>query len=201
MSKIHYRQASARIEVPYAEPFVDALKSFIPAGFRNYQPHDHAWIIYTPFVAEARRLAFLYFPDLQEIDKSVFDQTEQERRQREAEAEARRKEQERARQDAYTSGGQWRRREQHNPHDSGDFGDHNRYDYRQTNQNRSQGTETVDPYATLHVTRNAPQKVVEAAYKALARMNHPDLNPNAPDDAMKRINNAYDQIKTAKGWS
>jgi DnaJ-class molecular chaperone len=49
-----------------------------------------------------------------------------------------------------------------------------------------------DPYEILQVHRNAVPEVVEAAYRALARLHHPDANdePDA-DSAMADLNWAY----------
>ncbi|MDP9364807.1 MAG: J domain-containing protein [Chloroflexota bacterium] len=48
-------------------------------------------------------------------------------------------------------------------------------------------------YADLHLLPSAPRAVIDAAYKALARLNHPDTGGNA--EAMKRLNNAYEALK------
>lgn len=41
-------------------------------------------------------------------------------------------------------------------------------------------------YDVLNVSRHAPPEVIAAAYKAMSRLHHPDLNRNAPD-ATKRM--------------
>lgn len=51
-----------------------------------------------------------------------------------------------------------------------------------------------DAYRVLGVTEDAPRKVVEAAYKAQATLNHPDT-PDGSNEAMSRINAAYEEIK------
>jgi DnaJ-class molecular chaperone len=38
-----------------------------------------------------------------------------------------------------------------------------------------------DPYLVLGVKRDATQEAIKAAYRKLARQNHPDLNPGKPD--------------------
>jgi DnaJ-class molecular chaperone len=49
-----------------------------------------------------------------------------------------------------------------------------------------------DPYAMLHVSRNAPPEVIEAAYRALVKIYHADFcRSNA---AMKRINMTCEAI-------
>lgn len=49
------------------------------------------------------------------------------------------------------------------------------------------------PHADLHVLESAPWPVVEAAYKALARLNHPDRGGSTA--AMQKINAAFAQLK------
>ncbi|MEP7356461.1 MAG: J domain-containing protein, partial [Anaerolineales bacterium] len=53
-----------------------------------------------------------------------------------------------------------------------------------------------DPYQILQVAASARPEAIEAAYRRLARMYHPDLNPNADADSrMKDINWARDILR------
>jgi curved DNA-binding protein CbpA len=52
-----------------------------------------------------------------------------------------------------------------------------------------------DAYATLRVTPNAEDFVLEAAYRAMARQFHPD-GPRPDAARMAEINRAYDQVRT-----
>ena len=54
-----------------------------------------------------------------------------------------------------------------------------------------------DPYKVLGVAPNASDEEIKAAYRALAKKYHPDLNPGDESAAkrMNEINAAYDQIK------
>lgn len=49
--------------------------------------------------------------------------------------------------------------------------------------------ESSTDHHTLYVTQDAPQEVIQAAYRALAKLHHPDIGGNA--DVFKRINAAY----------
>jgi DnaJ-class molecular chaperone len=53
------------------------------------------------------------------------------------------------------------------------------------------------PYAILYLTDTAPIEVVKAAYRALSKMYHPDLNPGN-EDKMIMINEAYNSILTSE---
>ena len=55
--------------------------------------------------------------------------------------------------------------------------------------------EEFDAYATLRVTPNAEDFVLEAAYRAMARQFHPD-GPKPDAARMAEINRAYDQVRT-----
>lgn len=54
-----------------------------------------------------------------------------------------------------------------------------------------------DPYAILCVPPDADRSVIRAAYRALAWINHPDLN-SSPDavERMRQINAAYQLVRT-----
>jgi hypothetical protein len=54
-----------------------------------------------------------------------------------------------------------------------------------------------DPYAVLHLTRDAPPEVVVAAYRALSKRDHPDMDGS--DAAMQRLNWARDMIVQRNG--
>jgi curved DNA-binding protein CbpA len=53
-----------------------------------------------------------------------------------------------------------------------------------------------DDFATLHLQADAPQPLVEAAYRSLAKLWHPDVNRDPAALArMQAINSAYERIR------
>ncbi|MBQ8578875.1 MAG: DnaJ domain-containing protein [Clostridia bacterium] len=54
-----------------------------------------------------------------------------------------------------------------------------------------------DPYATLGVKRDAGEEEITAAYRALAKKYHPDLNPDDKEAAarMRDVNEAYTYLR------
>ncbi|MFH1811848.1 MAG: J domain-containing protein [Pseudomonadota bacterium] len=57
--------------------------------------------------------------------------------------------------------------------------------------------EEPTPYTVLGVTPDAPDFVVQAAYRAMAKRHHSDAGGN--DKAMAKINEAYEAIKRKRG--
>lgn len=64
--------------------------------------------------------------------------------------------------------------------------------------------ETLSPFGAMYLRDNAPDEVVDAAYRALAKLRHPDYACDDDDrqqrtEAMKRLNTAYEACKKARG--
>jgi curved DNA-binding protein len=54
-----------------------------------------------------------------------------------------------------------------------------------------------DYYAVLGVAPGATLQEIKRAYRRLARLHHPDLNKEARDDLIKRLNEAYEVLRNA----
>lgn len=52
-----------------------------------------------------------------------------------------------------------------------------------------------DYYTMLGVTPQATLQEIKRAYRRLARLHHPDLNKEARDDLIKRLNQAYEILR------
>lgn len=57
---------------------------------------------------------------------------------------------------------------------------------------------TFTPYSTLGVAPDAPQEVIQAAYRALSRIYHPDVPKTGNSIKMQRINSAYEVVGDVK---
>lgn len=182
MPRLTYHSNRVIIETPYAQPFVDALKQAVEHGYRNWNQHNKTWIVYTPFVSEARRLVKTYYHNVEEINLEAYESAERARADRE------RQEQEQAEQ---------RRQQYRQDYRYGPFGGQDRRE--RTNQTFT-GSATLTDFATLYVAQDAPKEVVEAAYRALSRLYHPDINPGIDPAKMQKLNAANDAIKRVKGW-
>lgn len=56
-----------------------------------------------------------------------------------------------------------------------------------------------DSYKVLGVDKEAEEQVVKAAYRAKARLFHPD-KPGGSNEKMTKINEAYHKVCAEKGW-
>ena len=56
----------------------------------------------------------------------------------------------------------------------------------------------LDYYAILEVSTSATTSEIKKSYRRLARLHHPDLNQDARDTQIKRLNEAYEVLRDAK---
>ena len=62
----------------------------------------------------------------------------------------------------------------------------------------NQPVDASSPFEALSVAESAPDEVVKAAYKALAKIYHPD-SPNGDSSKFRQIDDAYRKIKGIRG--
>lgn len=53
----------------------------------------------------------------------------------------------------------------------------------------------LDYYAILEVSTSATTTEIKKSYRRLARLHHPDLNKDARDTHIKRLNEAYEVLR------
>src|SRR6516225_409486 len=56
----------------------------------------------------------------------------------------------------------------------------------------------LDYYAILEVSSSATPTEIKKSYRRLARLHHPDLNQDARDIQIKRLNEAYEVLRDPK---
>lgn len=56
----------------------------------------------------------------------------------------------------------------------------------------------LDYYAILEVSSSATTSEIKKSYRRLARLHHPDLNQDALDTHIKRLNEAYEVLRDPK---
>ena len=56
----------------------------------------------------------------------------------------------------------------------------------------------LDYYAVLEVSSSATTAEIKKSYRRLARLHHPDLNQDARDTHIKRLNEAYEVLRDPK---
>jgi curved DNA-binding protein CbpA len=56
----------------------------------------------------------------------------------------------------------------------------------------------LDYYAILEVSSSASTPDIKKSYRRLARLHHPDLNQDARDTHIKRLNEAYEVLRDPK---
>lgn len=85
--------------------------------------------------------------------------------------------------------------------------EHGNYYQEEDNENSSAKDELQDAYDTLGVNKNTIKGKVRKAYLALSMTHHPDKHRDGSEEekqkheeAMQKINGAYEAICKAKGW-
>ncbi len=195
MPRLIYGRGKVTLETPYNAAFVDALKARIPPQSRSWEPIDKHWLVWEPYVLTARDLVNVYYANVDEDNAELLNESKnyggagyQEQRQY-----------------RYT----WTNHNDFNSGSSnsaGGFNDRTRY-YDFTSgqwKERAQSSSSTgsasngasSDHAVLFVTADAPKEVIDAAYRALARLYHPDIN-KSPDanGKMERLNLAYARVK------
>lgn len=167
MAQMVFTQNAVRINVPYNAEFVREIKS-LDSKRRQWSPGTKEWIVFEPHVLWAATLTRSYYPDVTEVRSAEF--TEKQART------------------GYQSRSQWRSNYQSGSYDFGSR--------KATGNPSSNGSSVSTDHQTLFVTPDAPKEVIMSAYRALAKLNHPDKGGDVKQ--MEAINLAYERIE--KTW-
>lgn len=206
-----------KIWTPWNEGFIKELKRQIPKHARGWDDNERCWRIDTYWFGNAQRLLPEWFP---EIDRSYTNRAirmcEQLSREDEQEAEAksriedepeppRRQKKQRKSKKSNDNGSGHRRTEKTETRSGRFVDDEAKEDEPQKRKKKKSEPDDehsgrhTSPYKVLGVSPEAPDEVIKAAHKALAKMHHTDLGGN--EAKMKAINEAFETIKEQRGWT
>ncbi len=152
------------VRTPYNADFISELKSSIDAGDREYVPEGRFWIVVGEHLAQLRRICERYFVNVEV--RYCYDAP-------------------------------------HSSTSSTSYAtepDCSRCSYRMRSDARRAvstplpGQGDTSAHDVLFLRAGAPDAVIDAVYRALAKEYHPDVNPRGAD-TMVRINKAYQTLK------
>lgn len=194
MPRIVFSRNYCTLETPYNRGFVVDIKTIPPLG-REFDEYAKTWRIYNPYVPDALRIMYTHFAGITEVSRDMWE----------------------AGQGGPADSGDndddndfWEQAQKtHGKYAGGQFGGNNPFTQNAAYKpaNGTPDPETCDPvrypYDVLHLRSTAPQTLIDAAYKALAKALHPDLNPHDPSatDKMQRVTLAYATLKKLRGSS
>jgi len=189
-----------KIWTPFQEQFRVALKAAIPARSRRWDDTERCWRIDCYWFGNAQDLIPQYFPDLERFytERAIRmcehlahddDETPSPKKKQRAKPKPKAKPKAKAKAKAQQK---YKNKQKASPDEEPFEEDDDEY-YNDPPKN--------DPYEVLGVSRKAPDEVIKAAHKALARKYHTDATGNLGDDSdMKRVNAAFEQIKEMRKW-
>jgi len=194
-----------KIWTPFNEDFRIAIKECIPPHGRRWDPDERCWRVDCYWFGNAQELLPKHFPTLERYytsraikmcerlasgdeDEQVSRKKSKTRREKKKVPPKNNKKSEAT----CTDNGSSKK-----PPPNSSKSHHGRDS---ANEDRHHSED--DPYEILGVSRKAPEEVIKAAHKALARKYHTDATGKAGDDKdMKRVNAAFERIKEMRKWN
>ena len=190
-----------KVWTPFQQQFVTALKSSIPTRSRRWDEDERCWRIDCYWFGNAQDLFPQYFPDLErfytERAIKMCEQLAQEGLEEEdtAPKKKRAKTKAKAKAKAKTKA---KAKYKNNKEDTSS---HKRVFWEDEEDEEDDfNSPGEDPYEVLGVSKKAPDEVIKAAHKALARKYHTDSTGIGDDTDMKRVNAAFEKIKEIRKW-
>jgi len=201
-------RGSFKAWTPFNEDFISALKTDIPKHSRSWDPEERCWLVDSYWFGNLQDLLPEHFPGIERyytqrairmVEQLAREDDEEERRERERKQHTKqqkkrkqqskkRKQQQRRKSKAQNK---YRKREDPTEEEEDPF----EWD------NEPEAPTGPDPYAVLGVKHDAPDEVIKAAHKVLARKYHTDSTGGGDDTKMKEINAAFESIKEQRKWT
>lgn len=193
-----------KIWTPYNEDFVVSIKRQIPKHARSWDQDERCWRVDTYWFGNAQQLLPQYFPDMErhytnravrmcenlarDHEKEEFDKNGPSGGVKEEPPKKKpKKKPNNTRPKTKERKGQFVDDEEPTP---------------QKKRNADHGHKASplnEHYKVLGVSPDAPDEVIKAAHKALARMYHSDLGGDPKK--MAKVNTAFEAIKEQRGWT
>jgi hypothetical protein len=195
-----------KVWTPFNEEFIASLKSDIPKHSRSWDPDERCWRVDCYWFGNLQDLLPEHFEGLERyytqrairmIEQLAREDDEEERLERER--KQRRKQKKKKKPKAKAKKRQRRtskaKEKYRNWQDAPPDEEEDGFDW-------DPEPSGPDPYTVLGVKRDAPDEVIKAAHKVLARKYHTDATGGDGDDSkMKEINAAFEQIKEMRKWT
>lgn len=197
-----------KIWTPFSESFVKELKRQIPKHARSWDGDERCWRVNTYWFGNAQRLLPEQFPDL---DRHYTDRAirmcEQLARDYEREEFAKDGPDDEPDEEPPPQRTRKKRKSTNTTQKKKTRAGHFVDDEEEQRKKRRSTHEDDDeprqkkpgPYKILGVSPDAPDEVIKAAHKVLARKYHTDLGGD--EEKMKQINSAFEEIKELRKWT
>ena len=186
-----------KIWAPYSNEFRTALKEGIPSKSRRWDPDETCWRVDCYWFGNAQELIQEHFPQLEryyterairmceqlatEGDEEPYEPPPPSRKKKKRQSKSKKTKEKR------------KSKKKSPPNDDP-------YEY-WSESSPPPSPPKDDPYEVLGISPNAPDEVVKAAHKALAKKFHTDATGKFGEDKdMKKVNAAFEKIKEIRGW-
>jgi hypothetical protein len=187
-----------KIWAPYNDNFRRALKSTIPAKSRRWDPDETCWRVDCYWFGNAQEMIHEHFPGLERYytERAIMmceRLAEEDDEEDDAPPKKRKKKSNSKGKCKSRAKAKYKTKKVPPPNNDDPF------------ENWSAPkppppSEETQAYETLGISPNAPDEVVKAAHKALARKHHTDTNKDPNDKTINKINAAFETIKEIRGW-
>jgi hypothetical protein len=191
-----------KIWTPYSEEFVASIKRQIPKHARSWDKDERCWRVDTYWFGNAQKLLPTYFSDMEryytnramEMCESLardYEKEEFDKDGPEGGVEDKDPPKKKSKKKPPPTKAKERKGKQ--------VDDEPAPKKKRNNDHGHKGSPLDEYYNVLGVSPDAPDEVVKAAHKALARMYHSDLGGDPKK--MARVNTAFEAIKETRGWT